>query len=163
MNPIDNGITARDVVLRLGAAMLIGAIIGINRDLHEKPAGLRTLGLVSTGAALLTLVSLAFAAMQRAADPSALSRVAQGIITGIGFLGAGVILRGEREQSIQGLTTAASIWFAACLGIVCGAGQWTIALAGIIVAMLLLVIGGPIEQAIHRRWKRGVRSEARSR
>ena len=151
MNPINSSITPLDVLVRLGAAMLVGAVIGINRDLRGKPAGLRTLGLVSTGSALLTLVSLAFAAMQQAPDPSALSRVAQGIITGIGFLGAGVILRGESEQAIQGLTTAASIWFAACLGIVCGAGQWTIAVGGIVIAMFLLVIGGPIEQVIHRR------------
>ena len=153
MNPIDIAITPREIVLRLGAAVLIGAIIGVNRDLRDKPAGLRTLSLVSTGAALLTLASLAFASMQHAPDPAALSRVTQGVVTGIGFLGAGVILRRENEANIQGLTTAASIWFSACLGIVCGAGQWAMALVGVVVVMLVLIVGGPIEQAIHRRWK----------
>jgi putative Mg2+ transporter-C (MgtC) family protein len=154
MNPIESTITLGDVAFRLGIAMVIGAVLGINRDLRGKPAGLRTLGLVSVGASLLTIVSIAFGNLQRAVDPGAVSRVAQGIITGIGFLGAGVILRGQTEQDVHGLTTAASVWLSACLGIACGAGQWQAALVGLAITLFVLIVGGPIEQWIYTRLHR---------
>jgi putative Mg2+ transporter-C (MgtC) family protein len=152
-------ISSRDIIVRLAVAMLIGAILGVNRDLRDKPAGLKTLGLVTVGSAVLTLVSLSFATMAGNVDPTTLARVTQGIITGIGFLGAGVILRREHEENIQGLTTAASIWLSAALGIVCGVGQWRLAATGLAVALILLVVGGPVEQAIHRRWHRAAGEE----
>jgi putative Mg2+ transporter-C (MgtC) family protein len=151
MFSVDTTLTLQEVLLRLGVAMLVGATLGINRDLRDKPAGLRTLSLVTLGSSLLTIVSIEFAVMSQPMDVGALSRVAQGIITGIGFLGAGVILRGESPASVQGLTTAASIWLAACLGIACGAGQWVLALIALALTMFVLVLGGVVEEAIYRR------------
>jgi putative Mg2+ transporter-C (MgtC) family protein len=154
MQPIDTLISPRDIVLRLAAAMLVGSILGINRDLRDKPAGLKTHGLVTIGAAMLTMVSISFAAMSASIDGGTISRVAQGIITGIGFLGAGVILRGESGQSVHGLTTAASVWIAACFGIACGAGQWRVAITALIMSLVILIAGGPVERSIYRFWHR---------
>jgi putative Mg2+ transporter-C (MgtC) family protein len=85
----------------------------------------------------------------------AMSRDIQGIITGIGFLGAGVILRTENGQSVHGLTTAASIWLSACLGCACGAGAWVIAGSAFVLVMLILIVGGPLEQWIQKNfWHR---------
>ena len=115
-----------DIILRLTVATLVGGLIGLNREMHHKPAGLRTHALVALGAAVAT--ALVAANWDGSAPPhfDAISRVVQGIITGIGFLGAGVILRAENGKSIHGLTTAASIWLAACLGSASGAGAWLI-------------------------------------
>jgi putative Mg2+ transporter-C (MgtC) family protein len=154
MEPIATQISPRDIVLRLGAAMLVGAILGINRDLRNKPAGLKTHSLVTIGAALLTMISISFAAMSATIDGGVISRVAQGIITGIGFLGAGVILRNESGQSVQGLTTAATVWIAACFGIACGAGQWRVVITALILTLLVLILGDPVEKAIYRLWHR---------
>ncbi|HWP02816.1 MAG TPA: MgtC/SapB family protein, partial [Gemmatimonadaceae bacterium] len=121
MEPVTAVHSLRELLIRLGLAVAIGAVLGINRDLRGKPAGLKTHALVALGSSMLTVVSLAVAD-GATADGNAVSRVIQGIITGIGFLGAGVILRGERGYSVHGLTTAASVWLSACLGIACGAG-----------------------------------------
>jgi putative Mg2+ transporter-C (MgtC) family protein len=153
MPPIDLSISIADVVIRLTAAMLIGMVLGVNRDLNDKPAGLRTHSLVTIGSALLTLVSISFASMQDNVDSGAIGRVAQGIVTGIGFLGAGVILQGESPKNVRGLTTAASIWLSASLGIACGAGQWPAALITLVLTLFVLSAGGPIERAIYRRWR----------
>jgi putative Mg2+ transporter-C (MgtC) family protein len=136
-----------DIVLRLGAATLAGGAIGLNRDLHGKPIGLRTLGLVGLATAMvLVLVNASF-------DPSknadAASRVIQGILTGIGFLGAGVIVRGEHRLRVHGLTSAACTWLAACLGIVCGAGQWPIVVVALAITFALLTFGGRLERWLH--------------
>src|ERR1017187_551503 len=82
-----------DIAVRLGAALILGGALGLNLELHGKPAALRTHGLVSLGAAVATIVALGLPGESRAIDPNAISRVLQGILTGIGFLGAGVILR----------------------------------------------------------------------
>ena len=142
------------VFLRLGAAALIGAVIGLNRDLHGKPTGVRTLGLVGLGAALVVLASLDFKTGPEL-DANPVSRAIQGVLTGIGFLGAGVIVRDSQGQRVQGFTTAALIWLTACLGIVCGLGAWTVALAGLLIVLALLVVGGPLEARLHRRWSAG--------
>ena len=81
-------------------------------------------------------------------DP--ISRVVQGIITGIGFLGGGVILRDESKRTVQGLTTAATIWLAACLGIACGAGQWGITLFSTVAVLLVLLVGEPVERQVRK-------------
>ena len=109
------------VAIRLAAALVVGAVLGINRDLHRKPAGLRTLALVSVGSALLVLMGLDL----NHGNSDSVSRIVQGIVTGVGFLGAGVIIHHEAEQRVEGLTTAASVWVAAGLGAACGAGQGT--------------------------------------
>jgi len=135
-----------DIVLRLLTALACGAAIGLNRDLHHKPAGFRTFGLVSLGSAAVTLVML----QMPGTGADALSRVIQGVLTGIGFLGAGVILHRERPHKVAGLTTAAAVWLTAGLGVAAGAGQFAIAWLSLAFAMLLLIAGGPIERLLER-------------
>ena len=137
--------------LRLVAATVVGAVIGLNRDLHGKPAGLRTHALVALGSALIVLVAghLTGAADFHAAD--AQSRVMQGLITGIGFLGAGVILHRPDHGRVHGLTTAAAIWVAALLGAACGAGAIEPVLVASALVAVILLFGGRLERAIHQR------------
>jgi putative Mg2+ transporter-C (MgtC) family protein len=133
-----------DIILRLGAAMLIGSMIGLNRELHHKSTGVRTLGLVALGSALAVLAV--------AKDPDAdASRVIQGVITGIGFLGAGVILHGPTGVQVQGLTTAATIWITASLGVLCGLAAWRILAIAVVLTVFLLIAGGPLEKWLDRR------------
>ena len=139
------------IILRLGAATLIGALIGLNRDLHGKPTGVRTLGLVGLGAALVVLASMHFDTGPDL-DANPVSRAIQGVLTGIGFLGAGVIVRERSGTRVQGLTTAALIWLTACLGIVCGLGAWTSAIVALFFILVLLGLGGPVDRVLHRRW-----------
>jgi len=141
---------AQTAVLRLLAASGIGSLIGLNRWLKHKPAGLRTHALVSLGAALLTLVGVGIAPPDPNAGSANLSRVIQGIITGIGFLGAGVILRPHTSERVHGLTTAASLWLAAALGVGCAVGEWTLTLAAAALTMLVLLLGGPLERLTQR-------------
>jgi len=141
-----------DILLRLGAAVLIGCLIGLDRNLHGKPTGVRTLGLVALGSALLTMASTDFLRVDGHADPSAVSRVIQGLITGIGFLGSGVITHQAGNDHVKGLTTAASIWITAVLGILCGMGSWQIACIALAIVFLLFVFGKPVERALHRRF-----------
>jgi putative Mg2+ transporter-C (MgtC) family protein len=136
-----------DIATRLGGAVLAGAILGINRDLHHKPAGLRTHSLVSLGSAVVVVVATSMAG----ASADAVSRVIQGVVTGVGFIGAGVILHHDTENRVVGLTTAASIWVAAALGTACGAGFWIIALLALVLTLAVLTLGGPIERAWERR------------
>ena len=136
-----------DIALRLCAAVAVGVLIGINRDLTNKPIGMRTLGLVSLGAAVVSLSTVHFEGL--ANHPDALSRVVQGIIqgimAGIGFIGAGVILRDVKSQTITGLTTAATVWVTAALGIACGLAAWTIVGLSVALALFLLVGLGWLE------------------
>jgi len=98
-----------EVARRLVVAMLIGCALGINRDLRNKPAGLRTHALVALGSALIVVTSIVLAHAVTPPDAGSVLRVVQGVITGIGFLGGGVILRDRETQSVTGLTTAATI------------------------------------------------------
>jgi len=116
MNPADFD-QFHEILLRLGLAMLLGAAIGINRDLHHKPAGLRVLAMVGVASALVTMLMLTAAAHQEKVSYDGLSRVIQGVLQGIGFLGAGVIMHSERQNDVHGMTTAASVWLTAVLGI----------------------------------------------
>jgi putative Mg2+ transporter-C (MgtC) family protein len=141
-----------DIALRLGTAALVGVALGLNRDLHGKPTGVRTLGLVGLGSALAVL------AFGRANSADA-SRVIQGIVTGIGFLGAGVIVRNNDGQHVQGLTTAACVWLTACIGAACGVSDWRIILLSLPVILVLLIFGGPFEKAIHRCWPQATKTE----
>ena len=136
-----------EIVLRLGAATAAGAIIGLNRDLRGKPIGLRTLGIVGLATAL-AVVLVQDSDTARITD--ATSRVIQGIMTGIGFLGAGVIVHRDGHRHVHGLTSAACTWLTACLGIVCGAGEWRLVLVALAIGLLILIIGGRVERAAHR-------------
>lgn len=141
--PLDN----LEIASRLGAALVAGALIGLDREIKKRPAGLQTHALVSLGAALTLLVIAVGSGT--AGDPA--SRVVQGIITGIGFLGAGVIMQYERERRVEGLTTAASIWSAAALGMACGAGYFALAAIALAAIILVLVAGGWVEGWMERR------------
>lgn len=139
------------ITLRMIAAVLIGCVIGLDRNLRGKPTGVKTLGLVALASALVTMASLGFAVDGIAADDRS-ARAIQGIVTGIGFLGAGVILQNGSEGRIRGLTTAASIWVTAALGIACGIGAWSVALIATVIVLLLFTVGRKIEHTLHRRW-----------
>jgi putative Mg2+ transporter-C (MgtC) family protein len=130
-----------EIVLRLGVATLAGGAIGLNRDLHGKPIGLRTLGLVGLAAAMVVALT------ESSGSPDA--RIIQGILTGIGFLGAGVIIHADQNSRIRGLTSAACTWLTACIGIMCGAGQWRIVAVGMTITFIVLIVGGRIEAWLH--------------
>jgi putative Mg2+ transporter-C (MgtC) family protein len=132
-----------EMLLRLGAAMLAGMVIGLNRDLQDKPMGMRTLGVVSLSAAVVVLAGSSYGNLRF--DQDAVSRVIQGILTGLGFLGAGVILRERDKLEIHGLTTAATVMVAATVGITAGLGAWFLTFAGTVMALTLLVFGKPVE------------------
>jgi putative Mg2+ transporter-C (MgtC) family protein len=134
-----------EVTLRLIAAVLVGGAIGLNRELHDKQTGVRTLGLVSLGSALGVL------AAAQVGGPGDATRAMQGILTGIGFLGAGVIIRTASGSRIHGLTTAASTWLTACLGIACAVADWRIVIPGLILTLAILIWGGTFEKAIRSR------------
>lgn len=140
-----------EMILRLGSAALMGAAIGINRGRSGKPAGLRTQALVTLGSATVTVAMFELAAIGPVFDTSALSRVIQGVLTGIGFLGAGVIFRDNSARRVEGLTTAASIWVSAALGLACGAGLWRLALLGLVLALVILHFGLRLENAVQGR------------
>lgn len=121
------------VLLRVIAATLLGAMVGFERERAGKPAGFRTHILVSLGTAIVVL-----ACAGSRMDMDGLSRVIQGIVTGIGFIGAGSILKISEQRDIQGLTTAAGLWMTAAIGVACGLG--TIGLALIATGMTLIVL-----------------------
>jgi len=110
----------REMLPRLLLALACGAVIGLNRDLHRKSAGFRTFGLVSVGSAIVALLVI-----QMSPDPNAVSRV-------------------------TGLTTAAAVWLAAGLGLACGLGQFPLALAGLAIALVILIIGKPVERLFEK-------------
>jgi putative Mg2+ transporter-C (MgtC) family protein len=141
-----------DVVFRLTAATLVGTAIGLDRDLRGKPSGVRTMSIVALGSATIVLAAQYPA---HAASLDASSRVMQGIITGIGFLGAGVILRNPSGGRVHGLTTAASIWLTACAGAACGAGAWSIVAVSALLVFIVLGFGKALERVFERRFSRG--------
>jgi putative Mg2+ transporter-C (MgtC) family protein len=136
------------ISFRLCLALALGAAIGIERELKQKPAGLRTHMLVSLGAALLVLIPLQIATDQEGRD--AISRVIQGIAAGVGFIGAGEILRESRDKSrlaqIHGLTSAAAIWVSAGLGIAAGCGLWQMGLIGAVLSLIVLTVFKRVEK-----------------
>jgi putative Mg2+ transporter-C (MgtC) family protein len=123
-----------EIVLRLVLAAVLGAIIGYQRERVKKPAGLRTHMMICIGSALFTVLSIY--AFNAPSDPA---RVAAGIVTGIGFLGAGAIIR-NREGIVVGLTTAASIWTIAAIGMAAGAGMYVISATATILVLIVLLL-----------------------
>lgn len=130
--------------LRLTLGLVLGAIIGFERELHRQPAGFRTHSLVALGSALFTIVS-GFAFDGVGADPT---RIAAQIVSGIGFIGAGTIL--QYRGHIRGLTTAASLWSTAAVGMAAGAGMWILAIMATVLMLIILSILDRIE-ALARR------------
>jgi putative Mg2+ transporter-C (MgtC) family protein len=124
-----------EIVLRLLLATALGAILGYQRERAKKPAGLRTHILISLGAALFTVISIY--GFSNNVDPS---RVAAGVVAGIGFLGAGVVFRAMRGDIPMGLTSAASIWVTAAIGMAAGVGLYLISAVVAVIAVLVLMI-----------------------
>lgn len=131
-------INAGVVALRLAVALVAGLAIGFEREQREKAAGLRTVALVSGGSAMLVLAALL-------AAPGEVVRMATGVATGVGFLGAGVILRDRGE--VIGLTTAATVWVAAALGISAGLGFFELTAIGAVITLFILAVAGRIDMS----------------
>jgi putative Mg2+ transporter-C (MgtC) family protein len=139
-----------EVTLRLTAALILGGLVGLNRNLHHKSVGLRTLAIVSFGSALFVLAVVPFPGTTLTYDGSSVGRVIQGIVAGIGFLGAGCIIRPNQGSSVHGFTTAAALWSTTGIGIICGLGRWHIALVAMVLLLIVLALGGRIEALAHR-------------
>ena len=134
------------VIIRLLVAMLLGGVVGIQREWTGKPAGLRTHMLVALGAALFVL-----APMEAGMTSADLSRVIQGLATGIGFIGGGAILKLSEERDIRGLTSAAGIWMTAAMGVAVGLGRIGMALLSALLTWFILTVIGKIEHRIEHR------------
>lgn len=141
---------ALDEILRLLVASGVGIIIGINREMHGKPLGMRTLALVGLGSAIAALTAIDFRGLDH--NPDALSRVVQGVLqgvlTGIGFIGAGVVLRDPKSGTVEGLTTAATVWVTASLGIACALAAWHLVLSGVTITLIVLFGLGWVESKV---------------
>ena len=137
-----------EVLLRLGVATALGGALGLNRELSRKPAGLRTLALVGLAS---SVVATGVSFMPDASAES-VSRIGQGILTGVGFLGGGVILQRNGSERVTGLTTAASIWVVASVGFTCGIGHWRLAVIAALMALIVLVVGTFVEKRYIDDW-----------
>jgi putative Mg2+ transporter-C (MgtC) family protein len=133
-----------ELVLRLVIAALLGAALGAEREVYQKTAGLRTHTLVAAGAALFTIAG-AYAFEGSDVDPT---RVAAQVVTGIGFIGAGAMIR--TGFTVSGITTAATLWFAAALGLATGFGMYLFAAVALAVALVIMVGFAPIRNRIHK-------------
>jgi putative Mg2+ transporter-C (MgtC) family protein len=141
-----------DLTLRLLLAAGLGAAIGLERELHRKPAGLRTNILIAVGAALFTTLSVYFGGIGGTPD-----RIAAQIVTGVGFLGAGAIL--HSGVSVQGMTTAATIWINAAVGMAAGSGQYVMATVATVITIVVLAVLAPFEAWFERRTTSDERSK----
>jgi putative Mg2+ transporter-C (MgtC) family protein len=142
-----------DIALRLCAATVVGAMLGLNRDLHGKATGVRTLSLVCLGSALVVLsIHAASGTDGRGIISADASRIIQGIVTGVGFLGAGVIVRSYKSRHVHGLTTADCVWVTACIGAACACAEWQIVMLGAALVLFILIVGVPFEKSIDRLW-----------
>jgi len=126
---------ATRIAVRLLVAALLGGVLGFERETHGKSAGLRTHMLVSLGAALFVITP-----QEAGVSEADLTRVLQGLIAGIGFLGAGTIVKSEREEDVRGLTTAAGIWMTAAIGVAAGMGREATAVLSTLLALAILTI-----------------------
>ena len=141
------------LVFRLFLSLLSGFVIGINRQRSGKPAGLRTFMIVSLGSALFVMIPLQAESDAGYASSNALSRTIQGVASGVGFLGAGIILQQSHRElnkiEVKGLTSAATIWLAAGLGVAAGCGLWRMVLLGLVCALGTLSGVKRIKQTKH--------------
>lgn len=137
------------LLLRLGLAMALGAAIGYERERRASNAGLRTHMLVALGTALFVIVPL-----QAGMQADAMSRVIQGILAGIGFLGAGAVIKQNDSGRVHGLTTAAGIWTTAAIGVTVGLGRETTAVISTVLVLVILAVLGSWEKRVARRDER---------
>jgi len=137
------------VVVRLLVAAILAGVVGLERELAGKPAGLRTHMLVALGSAMFVLVPL-----QAGIELEDLSRVIQGLLAGVGFLCAGAILKTADEERVQGLTTAASLWMTAAIGMAAGLGREATAALSTVLALSVLSLEGPLQRFIQARQRR---------
>jgi putative Mg2+ transporter-C (MgtC) family protein len=145
------GINELDIVLRIILATVLSSIVGIEREYHHKPAGLRTNVMVGLGACLFTLVSIRAADMfpeLKTVDPT---RIAAQIVTGIGFLGAGTILFEKDRSSVIGLTTAATLWVVAAVGTAIGMGLYVEAFTGTFMVFFTFLVLSKVVGEVRRR------------
>lgn len=136
------------VIIRLVAAAILGAVIGIDRERAGKAAGFRTHILVTLGTCVFVLAGSGYGM-----SSDGLSRIIQGIVTGIGFIGAGSILKLNEEQQVQGLTTSAGIWMTAAIGVAVGLGSLGLAILATILTFIILSLAVPIENRLDKDQK----------
>jgi putative Mg2+ transporter-C (MgtC) family protein len=135
-----------ELLTRLLLAAALGAVLGVERELRQKPAGLRTNILIALGSALFTTASIVLG--HQAGGTT--DRIAAQIVTGVGFLGAGAIMRGG-VRAVHGMTTAATIWVNAAIGMAAGSGEYAMATIATLITMIVLAVLPPIERALERR------------
>jgi putative Mg2+ transporter-C (MgtC) family protein len=152
IEPLNPAVDLADLGLRLLAAVAVGVMIGLDREWRGKAVGIRTLALVALGAALVCLTTVHLRILDD--EPQAISRVVQGVIegvmTGIGFLGAGAVLRDRDGGVIEGLTTAATVWVTAALGIACALASWRVVALGVGLTLVVLVVLHPLDLLIEK-------------
>ncbi|HEY4334882.1 MAG TPA: MgtC/SapB family protein [Puia sp.] len=137
-------ILTQDLVLKLVLSILVGGLLGAEREYRSKSAGFRTLTLICLGATIFTIFS------QIIGGPGNPDRIASNIVTGIGFVGAGVVFKGDNTSKVNGITTAAMIWVTAALGMAIGAGYWLAALIATGMIFIVLVVFNLLEDRIDR-------------
>jgi putative Mg2+ transporter-C (MgtC) family protein len=147
LEPVAPPDTLLEAVGRLLVATFAGGLVGAERELRAKPAGVRTHGLVALGAALVVLAG-SLLGSEEAEHAASVSRAIQGLMAGIGFLGAGSILQRGEGPLVHGLTTAASLWIVAVIGIGAGLGLWRLTLAATLIVLLLLLAERPISRLL---------------
>jgi len=138
-------ISVNNMIMRLFLAVVCGAIVGLEREIHDKSAGLRTHILVCIGSCMFGLLGLELTVDYPQAD---ILRLAQGLLIGVGFLGAGVIMR--EGASVKGLTTAAGIWVMGAIGLAIGVGKYYIALVGTFFIFLVIGLFGRVEKMVKK-------------
>ena len=135
---------AMTIIIRVAISIGIGGLVGLERELENKPAGLRTIILVCLGSTIFMLIGYALGLID-----AELGRIVAGVVTGIGFLGAGAIIRARGD--VHGLTTAATIWLASGLGLAIGAGLYILAIIACVSVLIVLRLLGIVEKAINRK------------
>tara|TARA_B100000749_G_scaffold250630_1_gene215827 strand:- start:1861 stop:2313 length:453 start_codon:yes stop_codon:yes gene_type:complete len=146
---LESEIPPLDMIVRLLMAAGLALLLGLERELRRKPAGLRSHMLVSVGAAAFILIGLHILMTTAEGDPSARidpSRIVEGVIGGIGFLGAGCII--QSRGSVQGITTGASIWISGAIGVACGLGTLVLATMVTVLALIIVVVLGRFERDV---------------
>jgi putative Mg2+ transporter-C (MgtC) family protein len=151
------GIETFDFVLRLSIAALLAGIIGIDREIRNKTMGLRTLMLVSTGAALFTMLGIELTGAAKEYVEIDPARVLQGVVSGIGLIAMGGVM--HKDDRVRGATTGASVWVVGSIGAACGLGLYVQAAVATTIAAFIVIILGALERAV-QRWARSRRDES---